>query len=265
MKDQILQFLPENHPWKEQLLYFKSIDSTNTRAKELARANALHGTVLIADSQTGGRGRLGRSFHSPAGSGIYMSVIIRPKCKPSELMHLTCTAAVAACDAVERVAGIRPGVKWINDLVYGQRKLAGILTELGLAKDGSVDYAIIGIGINCSQKEADFPEEIRTIATSLEMIVGRPVDRAKIAAALIEEMERISQELNSGKENLMRRYRADCVTIGQSISLLRGETVHHGIALDLDDQGGLVVRFDDGHTEAVNSGEVSIRGMYGYL
>jgi BirA family biotin operon repressor/biotin-[acetyl-CoA-carboxylase] ligase len=265
MKDQILQFLPENHPRKEQLLYFKSIDSTNTRAKELARANALHGTVLIADSQTGGRGRLGRSFHSPAGSGIYMSVIIRPNCRPDQLMHLTCAAAVAACDAVERVAGIRPGVKWINDLVYKKRKLAGILTELGLAKDGSVDYAIIGIGINCSQKEGDFPEEIRNIATSLEMIVGRPVDRAKISAALIEELENISQELISGKENLMRRYRADCVTIGQSISLLRGETVQHGIALDLDDQGGLVVRFDDGHTEAVNSGEVSIRGMYGYL
>ena len=265
MKDQILQFLPENHPWKEQLLYFKSIDSTNTRAKELARANALHGTVLIADSQTGGRGRLGRGFHSPAASGIYMSVIIRPKCKPSELMHLTCAAAVAACDAVEKATGIRPGVKWINDLVYGRRKLAGILTELGLAKNGSVDYAIIGIGINCSQKERDFPEEIRNIATSLEMIAERSVDRAKIAAALIEEMEIISRELISGKENLMRRYRADCVTIGQSISLLRGETVHHGIALDLDDQGGLVVRFDDGHTEAVNSGEVSIRGMYGYL
>jgi BirA family biotin operon repressor/biotin-[acetyl-CoA-carboxylase] ligase len=265
MKEQILAFLPQDHPWKEQLLYFKSIDSTNTRAKELARANALHGTVLIADSQTGGRGRLGRSFHSPAASGIYMSVIIRPNCRPDQLMHLTCAAAVAACDAVERVAGIRPGVKWINDLVYKKRKLAGILTELGLTSNGMVDYAIIGIGINCSQKEGDFPEEIQNIATSLEMIAERPVDRAKIAAALIEELEKISRVLISGQEELMRRYQSDCVTLGQHISLLRGDVVRHGQAMQLDAQGGLVVRFDDGHTETVNSGEVSIRGMYGYL
>ena len=247
------------------MLYFKSIDSTNTRAKELARANALHGTVLIADSQTGGRGRLGRSFHSPAASGIYMSIIIRPKCKPDELMHLTCAAAVAACDAIEKTTGVRPGVKWINDLVYGKRKLAGILTELGLSSNGMVDYAIIGIGINCSQKEADFPEEIRNIATSLEMIVRKPVNRAKIVAALIEELEKISRELISGKADLMRQYQNDCVTIGQSISLLRGDVVRHGKAISLDEQGGLLVRFEDGHIETVNSGEVSIRGMYGYL
>lgn len=265
MKEQILQLLPENHPWKEQLLYFPIIDSTNTRAKELARANALHGTVLVADAQTGGRGRLGRSFHSPAASGIYMSVIIRPKCRPNELMHLTCAAAVAACDAVEKVVGIRPKVKWINDLVYGKRKLAGILTELGLGTGGSVDYAIIGIGINCSQKETDFPEEIRNIAASLEMITEKAVDRAKLAAALIEELEKINRELISGKADLMRRYRSECVTIGQSISLLRGDVVRHGKALELDDDGGLVVQFDDGHLETVNSGEVSIRGMYGYL
>ena len=265
MKEQILQFLPENHPWKEQLLYFPIIDSTNTRAKELARANAPHGTVLVADTQTGGRGRLGRSFHSPAASGIYMSVIIRPKCAPSELMHLTCAAAVAACDAVESEVGIRPKVKWINDLVYGKRKLAGILTELGLGTDGMVDYAIIGIGINCCQKETDFPEEIRKIATSLEMITDKAVDRAELAAKLVIELENVSRVLLSGREDQMRRYRSDCVTIGQPISLLRGDAVRHGTALDLDAQGGLVVQFDDGHLETVNSGEVSIRGMYGYL
>lgn len=265
MKEQILRFLPEKHPWKEQLLYFPIIDSTNTRAKELARANAPHGTVLVADAQTGGRGRLGRSFHSPAASGIYMSVIIRPKCTPGELMHLTCAAAVAACDAVEKVVGIRPKVKWINDLVYGKRKLAGILTELGLGPGGMVDYAIIGIGINCCQTEADFPEDIRKIAASLEMITDKAVDRAELAAGLMEELEKISRVLVSHKEDLMRRYRSDCVTIGQSISLLRGDAVRHGTALDLDAQGGLLVAFDDGHLETVNSGEVSIRGMYGYL
>lgn len=265
MKEQIVRFLPEDHPWKEQVLYFKSIDSTNTRAKELARENAPHGTVLIADSQSGGRGRLGRSFHSPAGSGIYMSVIIRPKCRPDELMHLTCAAAVAACDAIEKTAGIRPGIKWINDLVWKKQKLAGILTELGLGTDGSVEYAIIGIGINCCQKEGQFPEDIRKIATSLEIITGENVDRAKVAAGLMVELEKASQGLLCEKAEMLSRYRADCVTLGQSISLLRGDTVRHGTALDIDEDGGLVVRFDGGHSEVVNSGEVSIRGMYGYL
>jgi BirA family biotin operon repressor/biotin-[acetyl-CoA-carboxylase] ligase len=265
MKEQILAFLPQDHPWKEQLLYFKSIDSTNTRAKELARANALHGTVLIADSQTGGRGRLGRSFHSPAGSGIYMSVIIRPKCRPDELMHLTCAAAVAACDAVEKAAGIRPKVKWINDLVYGKRKLAGILTELGLTKDGCVDYAIIGIGINCSQKEDDFPAEIRNIATSLEMIAEKPVDRAKIAAAMMDALHEMSKNLLARRKSILGAYRENCITLHQDVVLNRGGEKRYGHAIDIDEEGALIVLFADGRTEAVNSGEISVRGMYGYV
>jgi len=108
MKEQILQYMKESCPWQDSLLWFDTIASTNTRAKELAAQGAPHGTVLVADSQTGGRGRLGRSFHSPAGTGIYLSLILRPNCAPSELMHLTCAAAVAACDAVETACGIRP-------------------------------------------------------------------------------------------------------------------------------------------------------------
>ena len=122
MKEQIIKNLRESCPWQDSLLWFDSIDSTNTRARELARQGAAHGTVLIADHQTGGRGRLGRSFHSPSGVGIYMSVILRPHCKPQEIMHLTCAAAVAMCDAVENAAGLRPGIKWTNDLVCGHKK-----------------------------------------------------------------------------------------------------------------------------------------------
>ena len=164
MKESIILNLRESCPWQDSLLWFDSIDSTNTCARELARQGAAHGTVLIADHQTGGRGRRGRSFHSPAGSGIYMSVILRPHCKPQELMHLTCSAAVAMCDAVEKAVGFRPGIKWTNDLVYGGKKIAGVLTELGFDQHGLVDFAVIGIGINCCQRESDFPEEIRGIA-----------------------------------------------------------------------------------------------------
>ncbi len=265
MKEQILTALPDSYPWKEHLQFFPEIDSTNDRLKALARQGAPHGTVLIADHQTGGHGRMGRSFHSPEGVGIYLSILLRPNCKPAELMHLTCATAVAMCDAVETAAGFRPGIKWTNDLVSGKRKLGGILTELGLGAKGQVDYAIIGIGLNCRQSKPDFPPEIRDIAGSLEMISGQKIHRARVAAAMMEALARMSTELLAKKEAMLEHYRADCITIGQEISLLRGDEIRHGKALTVDDAGALVVLFPDGHMEAVNSGEVSVRGMYGYV
>ena len=265
MKDLILRNLPESCPWQDSVLYFDSIGSTNTRAKELAAQGAPHGTVLIADHQTGGRGRLGRSFLSPAGTGIYLSVILRPGCPPMELMHLTCAAAVAMCDAVERAVGFRPGIKWTNDLVYQGRKLAGILTELSIAPGGLVDYAVVGVGINCCQRPEDFPEELRAMAGSLAMATGKPIDRAQVAAAMIDALCRMDQQLLTGNDALLDRYRASCVTLGKDVSLLKADgSVRYGRALDIDGDGALVVRFSDGSLETVNSGEISVRGMYGY-
>ena len=266
MKEQILSFLPGDHPWQNQIFWFDTIDSTNTRAKEMAAAGLPHGTVLVAGHQTAGRGRLGRSFQSPAGLGVYMSVILRPNCPPEKLMHLTCAAAVAMCDAVEHAALIRPGIKWTNDLVLGSRKIAGILTELSVdAKTGLVDYAVVGIGINCRQRLTDFPEEIQGFAGSLSMALDREISIAPVAAAMIDSLCTMSRDMFAPIEVLMERYRGDCITVGRDISLLRGDTVRHGHAIGVDDLGALLVRFPDGHVEAVNSGEVSIRGMYGYV
>lgn len=266
MKERILQHLPPDFPWRKSVLWFNSIESTNTSAKQLAVDGAPHGTVLIADHQTGGRGRRGRSFHSPAGSGIYMSVILRPDCAPTELMHLTCATAVAMCDAVEKSCGIRPGIKWTNDLVCGKRKIAGILTELGIGPGARLDYAIVGIGINCCQEESDFPEEIRSIAGSLRSVTGKNIDQSAVTAAMIEALQRMDKILLTGKVEMMQRYRSDCVTVGKEVSVVKADgTVRHGTALDLDEEGALIVRYDNAHTETVNSGEVSIRGMYGYL
>ena len=264
MEEQILSHL-EAYPWKDRFHYFPQIDSTNNQLRQLARDGAPHGTVLVADHQTGGRGRRGRSFYSPSGVGIYLSILLRPNCPPAQLMHLTCAAAVAMCDAVEVSAGFRPSIKWTNDLVYHQRKLGGILSELGFSSDGKVAYAIIGIGINCCQQSADFPPDIRAIAGSLSMVSGQPVDRSRVAAAMMEALSQMDTTLFTHKEDILRRYRQDCMTIGQEISLVRGEEVRHGTALDIDEGGALVVRFPDGHVETVNSGEVSVRGMYGYL
>ena len=125
MKTEILSYLPADFPWQENVMWFDTVDSTNTRAKTLAILGMPHGTVLIADHQTAGRGRMGRSFQSPKDMGIYMSVILRPQCPQEDLMHLTCAAALAMCDAVQEAVGIRPGIKWTNDLVCGKRKVAG--------------------------------------------------------------------------------------------------------------------------------------------
>lgn len=257
----IKHFLPDSCPWQESILYYDTIDSTNTEAKRSAARGAPQGTVLIADRQTVGRGRLGRSFSSPGGMGVYLSVILRPNCPPQDLMHLTCATAVAVCNAVEQVAHFRPRIKWTNDLVYEGRKLCGILTELGLDAQGMVAYAIIGVGLNCCQKISDFPPEIRDIATSLAMVTGKEIQRSQVAASIIEALWRMDL-----KDISMDRYRADCMTLGREISLVKADgPARHGTALDVDPSGALIVRFSDGHIETVNSGEVSVRGMYGYV
>lgn len=262
MLSQILQQLPD-HPWRSDIHYFDTLDSTNNYAKTLAMQGVPEGTVVIAQAQTGGRGRLGRSFSSPAAMGIYLSVILRPGCLPEELMHLTCAAGVAASMAVEKATGIRPGIKWTNDLVLGKRKLGGILTELSVdPSTRKVQWAVIGIGINCCQREDQFPPEIRQIACSLNMDWQ---DCPPLFAALIQALHTMRAGLFDNKCRIMEEFRSRCVTIGQQISILQGEQVRHATAVDVDDAGGLVVQRSDGRIETVTSGEVSIRGMYGYL
>ena len=266
MKEQILSMLAPGHPWGGLLQYYPSLESTNTFAKALAVQGAPHGTVIIAGSQTGGRGRMGRSFHSPEETGLYFTAILRPDCKATELMHLTCAVAVAAADAIESVCAIKAGIKWINDLVCGQRKVAGILTELVLVPGSAkVAAAIVGIGINCRQQEADFPPELRSIAGSLSMAAGKDVSPAALAAAIMEHLSRLAPTLLTQKDAIMERYRASCITLGQEVSLLRAETVTHATAVGVDDEGALVVEYPGGRREAVSSGEASVRGMYGYV
>ena len=265
MKRAIAGALPQEYPWADRIFWFDTLGSTSDHLKALARQGAPEGTVIIAGHQTGGRGRLGRSFHSPEGKGLYLSLLLRPQCEAAALMHLTCAVAVAACEAVEAASGLCPGIKWTNDLVHGGKKLGGILTELGFGPAGSLEYAVIGIGINCSHAKEDFPEELRGMAASLDMVTGRHTDVCVLAAALLNSLQTMSERLLREKEALLDTYRARCVTLGREVSVVRPDSVRHGKALSVDDQGALVVAFDQGTTEAVNAGEVSIRGMYGYV
>ena len=264
MKNEIVSKITTECPWRDTLLWYDTVDSTNTLAKALAKDGAPHGTVLVARAQTGGRGRMGRSFQSPGG-GVYLSVILRPACPPDRLMHLTCATAVAGCRAVEKAGGFCPDIKWTNDLVVGRKKLGGILTELGLNCDGLVDHAIVGIGINCCQRTEDFSPEVRKIATSVQSVTGNTCSITGLTAALIEALWEMDKGLLSRKEEIMDAYRQKCITLGKEISVVQGDSVSHGTALDLDEDGGLLVRFTDGSEKIVASGEVSVRGMYGYL
>ena len=263
MKQQILNFLSPEHPWKDRIYWFESLASTNSLAKQLVLDGAPHGTVLIAGHQTGGRGRMGRSFHSPAGGGLYLSVLLRPEAPPEQWMHLTCAVAVAACQAVHDACGLYPGIKWTNDLVWEQRKLGGILTELVTIPGNTA--AVVGIGVNLTQTPEDFPPELQTIAGSLAMFCRELPNREKLAANLIHRLWETDRVLFSEKAAILDAYRKNCITLDTDISIVRGDSLRHGHALTVDEQGALVVSFPDGHIEAVNSGEVSIRGMYGYI
>ena len=266
MKQAIISHIPQTCPWRERLHWFDTIDSTNTYAKKIAKEGAPHGTVIVAGQQTGGRGRMGRSFSSPANMGLYLSVVLRPICAPEELMHLTCAAGLAGMRAVQTLYGICPGIKWANDLVIGTKKLGGILTELGLNPvTGLVDYAIVGIGINCRQKNTDFPEEIRGIATSIQEATGNPCSVEQLTAALIQELYHMDTALISKKAEIMKDYRRNCITLGREIAVTQSDHTFRATAVDVDDDGGLLVKQDDDSVITVNFGEVSIRGMYGYL
>ena len=262
MKQSILDRLPSDHPWRDLLQVHERLDSTNTHARELARQGAAAGTVIIAQAQSAGRGRLGRSFHSPADTGLYFSLILRPDCKPEQLMHLTCAAAVAACDAVERSCGLRPGIKWINDLTLEGKKLGGILTELSFSTDGRVSSAVIGIGINV--KKESFPRELQPIACSLADFAPQP-ELSALAAELMLSLEKMSRCLLSDRAGLMDRYRKDCITTGKQVRIIGADSIRTGLAEAIQDDGSLQVLFDDGQRKTVNSGEVSVRGLWDYI
>ena len=264
MKQEILSYLPGDIPW--QVHWFDAIESTNDTAKAMAQQGAPHGTVLAAGAQTKGRGRMGRSFSSPADQGVYLSVILRPNAPVQNLLHLTCAAAVAMCDAVETTCGHRPGIKWINDLILQNKKLGGILTELSVdPKTGTVRHAIIGVGINCSQQQEDFPPDIQNTAVSLETAIGKPVSRACLAAAMIRAFMKMDANLLTNQLSVMSAYRKNCITLGRDILLLRGDDTCHATALDIGNDGALLVRFPDDTIQRIQSGEARVRGISGYI
>lgn len=250
---------------RENFQVLPETDSTNSACRRLALEGAPDGTVVLADCQTAGRGRRGRSFQSPAGKGLFFSILWRPDCAPEQLLPLTALSAGAVCRAIRRLCGAQAQIKWPNDLVLSGRKLAGILTEMALeGESGHVSHVVVGIGINVHQRLSDFDGEVAQIATSLDLALGGSVCRAQLAAALLEEMDLLRREVLFAPEKWLAEYRAACLNIGKTVQLIRGEERELVQALAVDDRYGLVVRHGDGRMETLRSGEVSVRGLYGY-
>ena len=246
------------------LLRLDCVDSTNAEAKRQAAENAPDGLVVTARRQTAGRGRAGRSFHSPEGCGLYLSALLRPQLPPDGAAHITAWTAVAVCDAIFSVCGVRPQIKWINDLILNEKKLCGVLTEL-LLRDGRPEGLVVGIGINVNHRPEDFPPELRASATSLAMELGHPVDMEKLTREVIVALDRLYASFPAGKEDYLRRYRAQCLTVGRPVRLITPAQTREAVALGIDEDFRLLVELPDGTREAVHTGEASVRGQNGYL
>ena len=247
------------------LLCFDCIDSTNNYLKRLALEGAPDGTVAIADEQTAGRGRLGRSFQSPPGTGVYLSILLRPPVVPEKAVNLTACTAVAMCDAVEAAAGLRPQIKWTNDVLLDKRKICGILTEMSVeGETGALQYIVVGIGVNVNQQLSDFPEELQSVAGSVAMAAGHPIDRGRLSAEIVNAMDQMYADWLKGVWSV-DRYRADCATLSREVRVIRAGGEREAVAEAVDDEFGLVVRYPDGTRETVFSGEVSVRGLEGYI
>lgn len=235
----------------------QQVTSTNTLAKEMAAKGAREGTVLIATEQTQGRGRMGRTFYSPQSSGIYFSIILRPKLSLEDSLLITTVTAVAVAQAIETVAGVKAGIKWVNDIYVGEKKVCGILTEASINfESGSLEYAVVGIGINIETK--DFPEDIKHIAGAL--FEEKPEDSPITSLLVAEVLNNMAKYMNNITDpEYLEAYRTRSFLIDRDIFVLKGKDTQNAKAIGIDEKARLVVQYEDGRTEALNSGEVSVR------
>ena len=248
------------------LIYHQSVDSTNNEAKKEAAAGAPEGTVIIADEQTGGRGRLGRHWVSPKGTGIWMSIILKPELEPAEAAKITQLTAASVATALRNVTGCEAGIKWPNDIIINKKKVCGILTEMS-AELNSINHIIIGIGINVNVDPDEFPEEVRAIATSVKESVGRAIYRKEIVLEILHVFEDLYLDFIRRKSvdksvEICRKY---SVTLGNQVRIISKDKIVHAEALDLTEDGELVIKNEAGEIEKIISGEVSVRGVSDYV
>ena len=249
--------------WAGKTVHFaRETDSTNLWIKRLAKEGASEGTLALAESQSAGRGRLGRSWEVPEGTSVMMSILLRPKFEPQYAPTLTLVMGMAVAKAVKNL-GFDVSIKWPNDVVVSHKKICGILTEMGV-RDGKIDYAVIGVGINVNIRE--FPEEMADKATSLYLESGKEFDRSQIPGLVMEAFEEYYEKFAATCDlsGLKEEYESILANYNQPVRVLAKEP-YEGVARGITDGGELLVEKTDGTIVAVSAGEVSVRGLYSYV
>lgn len=245
-------------------VHLEQVDSTNTLAKKLADEGLPEGTLVMAEEQTGGRGRLGRSWCTPKGTAVAMTLLLRPKFRPEHASMVTLVMGLAVTKAIRQLCSIHAGIKWPNDVVIGGKKICGILTEMSADQNG-IRHLVVGVGINVNVPE--FPKELRSIATSLLREVQQEVDREELIAECMFWFEKYYSEFVQQESfaPLKEEYEAFLLNKNQKVKVLEPGNEYTGIALGINDKGELLVQREDGTTTAIYAGEVSVRGIYGYV
>lgn len=250
----------------KRIIHLDTIDSTNTMAKKIAAEDGEEGTLVIAEEQRDGRGRLGRKWVSPRGTGIWMSLILKPSIEPTEAAKITQIAAAAVALAIRKVTGCKAGIKWPNDIILEKKKVCGILTEMS-AELNSVNYVIVGIGVNVNADMEAFPEDIKRTATSIKACAGKTVSRKEIVLHILMEFERLYLDFIQSKSlqksvEICKEY---SVTLGNLVKIINRDRQIIAEAVDLTEEGELVIRNQRGELEKIISGEVSVRGILDYV
>lgn len=249
-----------------KVYHFDSIDSTNNMGKKLAAEGAREGTVIIAEEQTIGRGRLGRQWVSPKGTGIWMSIVLRPDIGPTEAPKITQITAAAVTLAIRKLTECEAGIKWPNDIIIQKKKVCGVLTEMS-AELNSVNYIIVGMGINVNIDQNDFPTDIRNIATSIKSCTGKKVSRKMLVKEILKEFEKLYIDFIQTKN--IKKSVAICkkysVTLGNKVRIIDKTKELIAEAVDLTQDGELIIKNQTGEIQKVLSGEVSVRGIADYV
>jgi BirA family transcriptional regulator, biotin operon repressor / biotin---[acetyl-CoA-carboxylase] ligase len=256
-RDDLLSLVRGTRVIGRDIHVFQETSSTNDVVDRLARDGVAQGAVVFAESQTKGRGRLGRKWVSPAGKGLWFSVLLRPELRPQDATQLTIIAATALARALRQYE-LAPRIKWPNDILIGHRKLAGVLTELAAEID-RIRYVILGVGINVNATPSDFPPDVRAIATSLRIETGAEIRRAELAASIIRELDFDYDRLCRGDfASIADEWGQQCATLGQRVTIRVGDRAVHGHAEALDDSGALLLRTAHGHLERIVGGDVTL-------
>lgn len=241
---------------RKEIAYFTELDSTNRKAKEMAAQGAPEGTLVVAEAQTRGRGRIGRNWYSPSQTGIYTSLILRPKLPPNEAPKITLVTGVAVAETLLTVTPLKPDIRWPNDILVRGRKICGILTETSTEMD-AIDFVVVGVGVNVNSRE--FPDDLREIATSMYVETGSTFDRVMLLQEFLLQFERLyTTFLHSGFESIGKRWGELSILLGKGVTVHMIDRTCKGRVMKLDRDGALIIRAENGDLEKIYSGDIHI-------